>query len=106
MVSQPIQAIEFFGGPMDGYTSIVSETPKPFVLVKRTGCTGRLSRFAQAFRRLVFRQQPPPNIVAVYELRVCGDDRIGDFAYRYVRSSIANDLQLGPATGMVGSPPV
>ncbi|WP_145345997.1 hypothetical protein [Rosistilla ulvae] len=85
-------AVDFYGGPMDGHFSVFLESLKPFVVFKSGGHRHGMGLLGM-FRRLLGRQsieQPP--FLAVYELQIDGDKRW----YKHVRSIKATGIDFDP----------
>ncbi|GEM_PF-3128326 len=92
MSDNEYQAVQFFGGPVDGHADLLKRPTKPFVAIKTMAQNRDTHSLMILFRVLLFNDQTPPFLLAVYEWEAHGK-QIG---YHYVRSSIATDVNLTP----------
>lgn len=93
MFSSGYQAIEFWGGPIDGYVTLVESNPKAFVFLKTQSYYLDNSTLAHLMRLLFFRTRPCLIRIAIYEL----GRRKGRDAYLFLRSAVATE----PVSGQI-----
>ncbi len=92
MHENPIQSLEFFGGPMDGHVETFVGPLRPFAVIKTLAMDRNVNYLTMFLHVLFFYDKLQPRVLAIYELY--SDER--SYSYRYVVSISEKQAEFNP----------